>query len=87
MGLQLSDLRSQLNDLLVLLQHRHLCFALLFLMLLSFASALLLDLCLLALELCTQLFLYNPFLKYILYCGLLAGLFVLDHGGLLPCEP
>lgn len=77
MGLQLSDLCSQLNDLLVLLQHRHLCLALLFLMLLSFASALLLDLCLVALELCTQLFLD----------GLLAGLFVLDHGGSLPCEP
>ena len=77
MGLQLSDLRSQLNDLLILLQHRHLCFALLFLMLLSFASALLLDLCLMALELCTQL----------LLDGLPAGLFVLDHRGLLPCEP
>ena len=77
MGLQLSDLRSHLNDLLILLQHRHLCFAILFLMLLSFTSVLLLDLCLVALELCTQLFLD----------GLLAGFVVLDLHGLLPCEP
>lgn len=46
-------------------------------MLLSFTSALLLDLCLTVLELCTQLFLD----------GLLVGFFVLDLHGLLPSEP